>query len=198
MIIAVTNRKGGVGKTTISTHLAAGLAVLGYNIGLVETDSQSHVAASLGLEQTDDLYELMVNRDALLDEHVPKDLKSRMLALPAGTHWVNVLNPRILPNQRWTKFPSRREQFLSWAKNTYGMVAEDVITALNETNDLQDAESLSSLEEFVGEEFEAAAAVVAKSIKYNIDDLSKVDGISEKLAKKATAYCEFFNDPIPF
>lgn len=59
--IAITNRKGGVGKTTHATHIAAGLATIGYNVALVDTDSQGHIALSLNAERSDALYSILVD-----------------------------------------------------------------------------------------------------------------------------------------
>lgn len=42
MIIAVTNLKGGVGKTTISTNIAVCLAVRGHSVCVVDSDLDQH------------------------------------------------------------------------------------------------------------------------------------------------------------
>lgn len=48
--LAVANLKGGVGKTTLSVNLSAGLALQGYHVLLVDLDPQAHATASLGVE----------------------------------------------------------------------------------------------------------------------------------------------------
>ena len=49
-IIAISNRKGGTGKTTVAVNLAAELAALGRRVLLVDLDSQGHCAAGLGVK----------------------------------------------------------------------------------------------------------------------------------------------------
>jgi chromosome partitioning protein len=44
----VFNQKGGIGKTTTSVNLAICLAAAGYRVGLIDVDSQSNAASSLG------------------------------------------------------------------------------------------------------------------------------------------------------
>jgi chromosome partitioning protein len=77
-IITVTNRKGGVGKTTLVVHVAAGLATMGYNVGVVDTDSQGHVALMFGLEQENDLFDILINKMPLHEKVivVPKEIYS--------------------------------------------------------------------------------------------------------------------------
>lgn len=69
--IAFTNRKGGVGKTSMSLHVAAGLATVGYRVGLIDTDSQGHIAVSLGIEPTDALFEVLIEKAPLNDARFP-------------------------------------------------------------------------------------------------------------------------------
>lgn len=66
-VIALTNEKGGVGKTTIALHLAAGLAIRGYRVVIVDSDPQGHATISLGLKKEPGLYDLLVRSSAFKD-----------------------------------------------------------------------------------------------------------------------------------
>lgn len=64
-VIAVTNRKGGVGKSTISAHLSAGLAALGNNVGLIDADAQGHSSKFFGMPRRDGLYDALIEQTPL-------------------------------------------------------------------------------------------------------------------------------------
>ncbi len=49
MIVAISNQKGGVAKTTTCLSLGASLAELGQNVLLIDLDPQAHLTVSLGL-----------------------------------------------------------------------------------------------------------------------------------------------------
>ena len=68
-IIAVTNQKGGVGKTTSSINISAALAHLGYKILLVDIDSQANASTGVGVYKGDAKRTIF---DLLIDDLEPK------------------------------------------------------------------------------------------------------------------------------
>jgi chromosome partitioning protein len=90
-IIAVQNFKGGVGKSTVSVHLAQYLATRGYRVCLIDCDSQGSATMMMGyvpdldIEEDDTLYPFIRNAEmSSLSYAVRETHWDRLWLIPAN------------------------------------------------------------------------------------------------------------------
>lgn len=84
-IVAIFNQKGGVGKTTTSINLAAGLGKLGKQVLLVDIDPQGNSSSGLGIDKNE--------TDVII-----YDILSQEASIAEGIYDTSAENVRIIPS----------------------------------------------------------------------------------------------------
>jgi len=84
-VIAIANQKGGVGKTTTTVNLGAGLAELGYRVLIVDLDPQGNATTGLGINPRNlesSVYDVLLH-DVPLDDCVEPTAVRNLFVAPA-------------------------------------------------------------------------------------------------------------------
>ncbi|MEG0367743.1 MAG: AAA family ATPase, partial [Coprobacillus sp.] len=85
-VIAVTNQKGGVGKTTTSVNLSAALAYMGKKVLLIDIDPQANATQGIGVDRTELEYTVYdaITQGMDLDKIIVHTKVERLDILPAN------------------------------------------------------------------------------------------------------------------
>ena len=128
-VLAITNQKGGVGKTTTSVNLAASLAEAGRRVLLVDLDPQGNATMGSGVDKRDlkvTVYHVLLEQQTLTSATVPAS-NGKFDLLPANRELAGAEVELVDQPHRET----RLKQALTEVQDQYDFILLDCPPALN-------------------------------------------------------------------
>ncbi len=127
-IIAISNQKGGVGKTSTCVNLAAGLALKGKKVLLCDMDAQGNATTGLGIEKSSlkvSLYNVLIEEE-LAKKAIVKTNISNLDILPSSIDLAGAEVELVSKSRR----EKRMAQALQSVKDEYDFIFIDCPPAI--------------------------------------------------------------------
>ncbi len=127
--IAITNQKGGVGKTTTAINLSAAMAAMGKKILVIDTDPQGNMTSGFGINKNEienTVYELMLG-SCSTEEAIIKNVKEGIDMIASNVNLAAVEIELVDDSNR--NFVLRNE--IEWVKDKYDYIIIDCPPSLS-------------------------------------------------------------------
>lgn len=127
-IIAISNQKGGVGKTSTCINFAAGLALNGKKVLVVDMDAQGNATTGLGISKSElerSIYDVLINETPAKSVIIPSSVEN-LSVLPSS---IDLAGAEVeLVNQKGRE--KRLAYALSKIKDDYDYIVVDCPPAI--------------------------------------------------------------------
>ena len=135
-VIAITNQKGGVGKTTTTFHLGTKLAQEGKRVLLIDADPQASLTASFGIREADTLNITLTNALQAIVEDEPIDPAIGAKLFPANielasfeTAMINVMSREYIMREFVNTYRPNFDYILIDCMPSLGMLTVNALAA---------------------------------------------------------------------
>ena len=139
-IVAITNQKGGVGKTTTSVNMSACLAYLGKKVLLVDIDPQGNATSGVGIEKGDIetcVYNVLVD-DVEAEEVIQQTIVENLDVIPstiqlagAEIELVPTISREVRLKRALSKVEKKYDYIIIDCPPSLGLLTINALTAAN-------------------------------------------------------------------